>query len=202
MFNIWGKCAPLTINKANCLLGVSLHTYIHTYIYTEYIMLSRYRTQKELPRNASIKSSLRGTNHLQQTLRPTLKDTIPGRTSAIGAAWYPTSIPKGRFIPNMTPNNSPTRTAYQVKIGDMIIDVPTQDRCWEFRVRYACRCPVVERSLGVVRDKVIRVKRHNHRVPCALLRCIIGSETHVLPERCTRCEQYLATLGNNRVTGG
>lgn len=157
-------------------------------------MLTRHHTQEELSRNASIKSSLSGTNPFQQTLRPTLKVTIPGRTSDIGAAWYPISIPKGRLIPNMSSNNLFTRTAYQVKIDDMTIDVPTQDRCWDFRVRYACGCPVPARSLGIVRDKVIRVKQNNHRFSCNLLRCIVGSETHVLSEKCRRCEQYDANL--------
>ncbi|KAI1186467.1 hypothetical protein F5B17DRAFT_403811 [Nemania serpens] len=94
----------------------------------------------------------------------------------------------------MSSNNLPTSTAYQVQIGDMTLNVPTRDRCWDFAVRYSCGCPVSVRILGVVRNMVIRVKKNNHSLSCTVLRCIVGSETHVLSEQCTRCEQFDAGL--------
>ncbi|KAI1202451.1 hypothetical protein F5X97DRAFT_344686 [Nemania serpens] len=94
----------------------------------------------------------------------------------------------------MSSNRSPTSTAYKVQIGDMTLDVPSSDRCWDIRVLYACGCPVSERKFGVVRNMVIRVKQNDHSFPCRLLRCIVGTETHVTLEQCNRCEQLDAQL--------
>ncbi|KAI0908797.1 hypothetical protein F4823DRAFT_597323 [Ustulina deusta] len=76
----------------------------------------------------------------------------------------------------------------QVIIDDIALSIPSRDRCWDFIIVYACGHPVTTRKACHVRDKVIRVKRDDHRGPCALRRCLRATTTHKLREQCHRCE--------------
>ncbi|KAI1312062.1 hypothetical protein F5Y03DRAFT_341228 [Xylaria venustula] len=77
---------------------------------------------------------------------------------------------------------------YHVTIDDILLYVPSRDRCWDIKVVYACGDPVTRQVAGHTVDKVIRVKKSNHRGPCRLRRCIRASTTHELPEQCHRCQ--------------
>ncbi|KAI1117140.1 hypothetical protein F5Y14DRAFT_404998 [Nemania sp. NC0429] len=118
-------------------------------------------------------------------LQPTSKDTIH---PYIGRMQYPISIPESRPTANMEPTRSPSRTAYQTQVGDLTIDVPSADRCWDIRIIHACGCPASRRRFGVVLcDQVIRIKQNNHKFPCAMLRCIVGSQIQYIPGQCDNC---------------
>ncbi|KAI1739679.1 hypothetical protein F4680DRAFT_421175 [Xylaria scruposa] len=94
------------------------------------------------------------------------------------------------------PNNLPTDSAYEVVIDGLTLQVPSDDRCWDFKIVHACGHPVFTESAGMVCRKIIRVKRHNHKGSCSLRRCIRGSQTHFLSEQCIRCE-----IVDNRLAG-
>ncbi|KAI0857397.1 hypothetical protein F4860DRAFT_489493 [Xylaria cubensis] len=85
------------------------------------------------------------------------------------------------------PNNLPTDTAYEVSVDGFTLQVPSDDRCWDFKIVHACGCPVFTESSGIIRHKTIRVKRNSHKGSCSLRRCTRGYQTHTLSEQCVRC---------------
>ncbi|RYC60348.1 hypothetical protein CHU98_g5864 [Xylaria longipes] len=84
-------------------------------------------------------------------------------------------------------SSTPASTGYQVCVDGYTLNVPSNDRCWDFMIVYNCRCPVTTQKRGIVRNKTIRVKQDNHIGSCTLRRCVKASQNHVLPDRCTRC---------------
>ncbi|KAI0554102.1 hypothetical protein F4679DRAFT_527133 [Xylaria curta] len=94
------------------------------------------------------------------------------------------------------PNNLPTDSAYEVSVDGFTLQVPSDDRCWDFKIVHGCGHPVLTEGTGMVRNKIIRVKRNNHKGSCSLRRCNRGSQTHFLPEQCIRCD-----IVDNRLAG-
>jgi hypothetical protein len=68
------------------------------------------------------------------------------------------------------------------------LNVPSRDRCWEFKIIYTCGHAAKTKGSGTVKDKVIHVKQGDHRGSCWLRHCVRAYETHVLPEQCAHCE--------------
>ncbi|KAI1422068.1 hypothetical protein F5Y12DRAFT_764920 [Xylaria sp. FL1777] len=67
--------------------------------------------------------------------------------------------------------------------------VPRQDRCWDFGIVYACGHPVmIDKGCCRNVEQRIRVKRGNHHRHCSLKRCVVATQNHKLPEKCTNCE--------------
>ncbi|KAI0802392.1 hypothetical protein GGR55DRAFT_666073 [Xylaria sp. FL0064] len=70
---------------------------------------------------------------------------------------------------------------YKVTVEDIILDVPSIDRCWSFRILYACDHPVtIQTALRNV-DKVIQIKKNDHQGSCVLRRCLRATAIHKLP---------------------
>ncbi|KAI1075361.1 hypothetical protein F5B20DRAFT_560050 [Whalleya microplaca] len=85
-----------------------------------------------------------------------------------------------------------TSTTKKVEVDGVVLTIPKAlgPHCWQFQIVYSCGCPVMAEHHGLVREKVIHVKQDDHSGPCWMRRCVTATQTHVLPEKCHRCEVY------------
>ncbi|KAI8625602.1 hypothetical protein F5Y19DRAFT_466942 [Xylariaceae sp. FL1651] len=71
-----------------------------------------------------------------------------------------------------------TTISYRINLDGVLINIPDASSCWYVHLKYACGCAC----------KTVQVKQGRHSRPCWLRRCDIASATHMLVEKCHRCD--------------
>ncbi|KAI0201344.1 hypothetical protein F4808DRAFT_424875 [Astrocystis sublimbata] len=95
---------------------------------------------------------------------------------------------------------TPTATRFRALVEGINLDVRSTDRCWTFTIKYSCGCRYREQGCGYIYTKKIRVKKDNHSGSCTLHRCLKGSESHYLTEKCVHCSAYDAMVESMTVS--